>query len=848
MFSFPGTKHSLSKKIHAIILLLCTISFSGFSQQGCIPWVSYSGGLMEDMSRNMVCDNAGNTYICGMFSGVAAFQGITLTSLGGNDAFIAKYNNSGQLQWITHGGGPQDDRSFNIDLDSAGNIFVTGDFEGQFTFGQFTLQSNGDKDMFVCKLNNSGTISWLKQGGGPGKDIGRAIAVNRTNEIVVLGYFSDYSSFGNLTLGSNGLNDIFIAKYNQNGDIIWVSKAGGDGGDDPRGLFIDNDNSIWTSGYFSSTLIMQGTSQTLTSMGPRDAYVAKTDENGNYQMAFRAGGNGNETAEKVILDDQNNIYISGYFTETSFFGSITLAAAGGLDSFIAKYDPLGNVIWAKKGGGTGDDFSIDLTKGPNNNFYITGYFEGSSNFSEYTVQSAGMKDIFVVEYSPSGVVKSVESYGGLNDDIGYSIKSNLKEVLVTGVFGSQMNVGSLQIPFSGWSDILLFPLSEGLPQANFSYCMGADSLTVNFSNQSSDTSSVLWNFGDGHLSNLVNPTHTYSKTGSYEVKLTVHNSCGSDSLVKSVTLCNPAQSFYEYSTNLLTATFNNTSLDSDSSFWSFGDGHYSTQTNPEHSYATGGLYEVKLISYNQCSSDTLIKLITVCSILTSDFEFIANNELTTFNNLSIGYSSVLWTFGDGTTSTLLNPEHEYPGNGDYTVRLYCYSPCDTLVSVDTVTVCLLPVPAFTYSFSGDMTYQFINQSTDYLTCMWYFGDGDSSSLPNPVHTYNSSTVFPVQLVLYNNCGSAVKTDSINLNTDLFNITNDPVIVHTISNGNLLINIKEPDGIQDLFLYDLKGCLRYKTQIQTSVYINTNSYNSGSYILRIINNNKELFKRKICITH
>jgi PKD repeat protein len=467
-------------------------------------------------------------------------------------------------------------------------------------------------------------------------------------------------------------------------------------------------------------------------------------------------------------------------------------------------------------------------------------------FQNSQIQSNGDLDIFSVTYNSAGVQQSIQHWGGTGPDIGWEILSSDNQWFICGSFSNTMQVGTDVLTSSGNTDFFIIGSDVSSQSADFAF--SANNLTVDFTLTSASPDSLRWDFGDGTYSTLTNPQHTYPSYNSFEVTLTAYFPCNTDTASHTVVLCTLPVSAFTYEKDYLFVQFNNSTTFADSVLWQFGDGSVSTQNNPSHLYASAGNYNVNLISFNSCGNDTAVVSMVVCDQMVSDFEFTIQENLVLFTNLSSGFFNVLWDFGDGTTSTLLNPEHEYPASGDFVVQLYCYSPCDTMVSVDTVTVCLLPVPAFTYSFSGDMTYQFINQSTDYLTCMWYFGDGDSSSLQNPVHTYNSSMVFPVQLVLYNNCGTASITDSINLITDIFEITNDPVIVQTISNGNIMINIKEPDGIQDLFLYDLKGSLRYKTQIQTSVFINTNSYNSGLYILRIINNNKELFKRKICITH
>lgn len=149
------------------------------------------------------------------------------------------------------------------------------------------------------------------------------------------------------------------------------------------------------------------------------------------------------------------------------------------------------------------------------------------------------------------------------------------------------------------------------PISNFNYA--TNYLTVNFTDLSINPSNYFWDFGDGDTSNLKNPTHTYPANGIYTVKLRTLNNCGLDSVIQTIHITGNPIANFSYTTNLLNASFHDSSLYSSSQIWLFGDGNMDTVPNPIHSYLQEGTYQVKLICVNSYGTDTLIDSVTVYS-------------------------------------------------------------------------------------------------------------------------------------------------------------------------------------------------------------------------------------------
>jgi len=195
--------------------------------------------------------------------------------------------------------------------------------------------------------------AWAKSSGGTLDDMGQSIAIDSADNIYVAGYFKSATIvFGNTTLTNYGGNDIFIVKYNTNGDVIWAKSAGSVSNDYLKCIKTDYMGNLLITGSFSGSSISFD-SITLTNNGGEDIFLTKFDSTGNVVWAKSAGGSGNERGNSIASDVSGNVYVTGYIGSTSVtFDTINLNTIGTSDFFIVKYDANGAVNWAKSAGGT----------------------------------------------------------------------------------------------------------------------------------------------------------------------------------------------------------------------------------------------------------------------------------------------------------------------------------------------------------------------------------------------------------------------------------------------------------------------------------------------------------------
>ena len=823
-----------SFKIWLLTYCIATISLNAFGQPPCNYTGISVGGTGLDGGMDLARDSEGNIYLAGYFSGtINLATNITLISHGGTDAFIAKFTAELTPIWALGCGGTQDDRIQEIDLDNNGNILASGDFKGSVQFGNQTLTSHGQSDAFVLKVNTAGIVQWAVDLGGSSIDNGRSIATNDLNESVLCCFFNGTAQFGTYQLTSSGAEDIAIVKLDTFGNVIWVKQGSGFAGCEPRGIDIDNQGNIALCGYFISDLSFNGLSQPILGIGDKDCFIATFNPSGTCIWGKAFGSYDWDVAQTVKYDQTGNIYVSGVYSAPFTFAGNNLQAFGGYDALLVKYSSSGNQLWASNGGGIGDEFMIGLDVSTNNQLITTGYFEGSALFQGQSLTSHGGRDIFVNVYSTSGSLLNSNSWGSTSSDFGWEAIDNNGTWYACGEFNGTMQVGNQNLTPNGSSDMFIITSNPQPQSTNFTHTIS--NLTVNFTTSAPLPDSVLWDFGDGSFSTEFNPQHTYASPSTYQVTLTGYFPCNTDTAMHSVQLCEPPVATFIYEPSYLLFHYNNANTVADSLRWFFGDGTTSTQNNPEHLFASPGNYTTSLVAYNNCSSDTFNVSFFACDSMASSFTFTTNGNLVSFTSTSYNYYDVFWDFGDGNTSTELNPTHQYTTGGSYIVSHYSMNACDSLVSTDTVVICEPPVSLFSSDYVGDMTFAFNNLSSNYTSCKWYFGDGDSSTLVNPYHTYDSCLAYEVTLVVTNECGTATFIDTINLLTDLFETNKEPFIALSPSrSGNIEVYTQAQTKNNELYLFNTRGELIYQAHFNNSLTIPAKGFKNGIYILKILN--------------
>ncbi|MCO6487452.1 MAG: SBBP repeat-containing protein [Phaeodactylibacter sp.] len=245
------------------------------------------------------------------------------------DIFISKLDASGDFVWAKQLGGPHDDLGYSIAVDADGNVYTAGRFDNTADFdpGIGTYYLNGTSgDAFVSKLNASGDFLWAKQLGGPNNDVASSITVDTDGNLYITGWFDGTADFdpgpGTYILTSNVITDVFVSKLNASGEFVWAKQLGGEGYDYGYSISVDIDKNVYITGSFQGTTDFDPGPGIygLTSFGNMDdIFVSKLGASGNFLWAKQMGGMSQDWGFSIAVDADKNVYTTGLFRNTADF-------------------------------------------------------------------------------------------------------------------------------------------------------------------------------------------------------------------------------------------------------------------------------------------------------------------------------------------------------------------------------------------------------------------------------------------------------------------------------------------------------------------------------------------------
>jgi len=374
-----------------------------YSPAGAHLWSRRLGGVSQDSGVGVAVDAAGNVVAVGEFGGEADFGGLSRMSSGWYDIFVVKYAANGTLLWVRTFGGANIDGAAGVAIDSSGNILVTGYFADTVDFGGGPLTSVGGTDVFVLKLSADGTHRWSRGYGGTSSDFSRAIAVDASGDVSVVGYFRGVASFGGGSLSSAGNDDLFVAKYSGvDGRHVWSRAFGSATSDRAYGVAVDAAGDVLVTGYFTGTVDFGG--GPLVSPGASSILVLKlTGASGGHRWSKGFGTSVpiyGEVANAIAVDHIGNVLVTGSIIHDVSFGGAYLWSNGTYDVFVANLSPDGDHVWSKRTGGAFDDSGNAVAVDSTGNVIVGGQFVEAVDFGNGLLTSPGGTDGFLVKLAP----------------------------------------------------------------------------------------------------------------------------------------------------------------------------------------------------------------------------------------------------------------------------------------------------------------------------------------------------------------------------------------------------------------------------------------------------------------
>lgn len=378
------------------------------------------------------------------------------------------------IEWITHFGSPS--IYYGVELgrktetDSEGNIYVAGEFADVIKFGDVEWASNGNKEIFLVKLDSNGIVQWFRNFGGTEADWCGDICIDDSLNIYLAGTFREKISIGDSIFTSPGGfpgYDFFVAKINKDGQIIWSKASNGNGGNSASSITKDKDGFIYLTGYYNDTLAFDNY-ELLGPIGRSDLFVIKLNENGDIIWANTTKSNANNFGNDIVSDNIGNLYMVGFMWDSVYFDNHLLASTGISQTFLCKINAnTGNFLWAIGGGGNGWHEGKSITVDNNGDIIINGWYRNDLYFSNNSISNGGNDngpdDIYVAKFDNSGNniwIKTAKSnlYSNSYD----LITNSQNDIYLTGKFRGLLQIESstFQSTVSSYFDICVLKLDE----------------------------------------------------------------------------------------------------------------------------------------------------------------------------------------------------------------------------------------------------------------------------------------------------------------------------------------------------------------------------------------------------
>ncbi len=328
-----------------------------YSSAGALVWAKAVNGVTSAYGFALCVDASNNVIATGRFVGnnidfnPGAASSLLSSTNSVPDIFVLKLDATGNFVWAMRLGANNSDQAHSIKADAAGNIYLAGYFSATVDFdngaGNANLVSFGGPDGFVAKYSSAGGFVWAKQFGGTGTDAIYGMVMDASSNIYITGTFQGTMDVdpdaGTTSLVSAGAEDIYIAKLNSSGALVWGKRVGGAGIDLSTGIAIDGAGNSFTVGHFESNVDFDpgaGTT-TKTSLGLKDAYILSLNTGGNFNWVKQIGSTTDDYAYAVAATSANiaSIYTTGSFTGTASFnlpGTANLTSIGLADAYIHR--------------------------------------------------------------------------------------------------------------------------------------------------------------------------------------------------------------------------------------------------------------------------------------------------------------------------------------------------------------------------------------------------------------------------------------------------------------------------------------------------------------------------------
>ncbi len=406
-----------------------------FNSSGVLQWERFIGGDDSEFvygNGSITIDPSGNIYICGYsdetIPEIDSSPGIGTLNTHSElnpDAFLLKYDPSGNIIWGTYYEGNDEVKGIAVNTDAIGNVYMAGNTVSTINMAtagahqtSFASISANHTDVFLVKFNSNGARQWATYYGGDMFDeVGYQLPIDNAGNVYLIGSTASnlpaasISTINTSNIGSGNERDLFIAKFNSSGVRQWGRYYGGTSADFGYGAALDAYGNVYVAGQTTSTTdIATAGAHQITRASTFDGFISKFDaSDGSLVWGTYFGGNTNDGIRSMHIDALDNLYVRAGVQSTDTWlpasGGFQSTLAGGSESYIATFDLNGVLQCASYIGGTGNETYYGISSDGIGNVYVSGETASTNNIStagSHQVTNGGGKDAYLIKYGGCG--------------------------------------------------------------------------------------------------------------------------------------------------------------------------------------------------------------------------------------------------------------------------------------------------------------------------------------------------------------------------------------------------------------------------------------------------------------
>lgn len=433
-----------------------------------ITWATQLGDIGYDRIDLTTTDANANVYVAGVFSDTLTTDGGIIISDGSNsDVFFGQYSANGEAVWLKRLGGDGFDRVTAMNLAPSNHLYLAGTVIDTVRFGTDTIVTKGhsDSDIYLTKVDAiDGSFVWTREIETALEGSVADIGTDALGNVFVWGSFQDTLALGTDSLLTFGQSDLFLLKYDSNGNLLWKNHFGGSKNDLAVALRVSDSGDLYLSGTFNGKILLGSTF--LEAYDNLDSFVARYDSEGNLVWAKQLGSDQLGALVTDLAFDNNHIFITGTYVNNTLINGQTIMTDGLQSLFVARFLLDGTPDFVR-------GFNNDLVATPtqmvcdnNGRLYISGILQGTAQFGAYSLSSSNSENgIAICLSSETGDVYGAMSFGGNDYDATNSICVANGKCFVGGAFAQSATFGTNTFTSAGNLDAFLLQINQDVINA-----------------------------------------------------------------------------------------------------------------------------------------------------------------------------------------------------------------------------------------------------------------------------------------------------------------------------------------------------------------------------------------------